>query len=270
MVSSFKLATAVLLATLAMATPHDVHHRHHHIHERSKGGKRGACYDDASLLQPLSHAVSWAYDWNMLADGILPDGVEYVPMLWGSKMFGGWFSSIETALSGGSQYILGFNEPDIQSQANMSPAEAVSAYHNYVTPYAGKATLVSPAVTSAVGPGLGLDWLRQFMDSCSDCNIGALAIHWYGETADDFKNYVSQAIDLGKKYNIDQIWVTEFALSSAMDGGAPAQSAAFLKKVMPWLDKHPNVARYAYFMASDGYLLSGSSLSASGQVYASL
>lgn len=262
---SFKLATAALMATSAIAAPHGAHHQH-----KRSGSKRGAAYNQASLVQPMSEAVSWAYDWNMSPNGLLPLGTEYVPMLWGSKMFGGWGTAIQTALSSGSKYILGFNEPDNPSQANMSPSDAVNSYHNYITPYAGMATLISPGVTNGDGPNQGLNWLKSFMDGCSDCNIGGLAVHWYGTDPEDLKDFVSQAIDLGNQYGISEIWLSEFALTSAINGGGGSQSVDFLQQVLPWLDSQPNLARYAYFMCSDGYLLSGSSsLSPSGEVYAS-
>lgn len=263
---SFKLATAALLATSALAAPHG----HNHHHNKRLANKRGAAYTEPSLVHPVSESVSWAYDWNMLPNGILPTGLEYVPMLWGSKMFGGWGTAIQTMLSSGSKYILGFNEPDMSHQANMSPSDAVSSYLNYITPYAGQATLISPAVSNGNGPTQGLNWLKTFMDSCGECNIGGLAVHWYGDSAEDFKNHVSKAIDLGNQYGISEIWVTEFALNSALSGGDPSKSADFLQQVMPWLDSQPNVARYSYFMCATGYLLdSPNTLSISGQSYAS-
>lgn len=263
MVGFSKFAAAGLLATTAVAAPH----AHQHSHPKRSTSKRGAAYNDVSLIQPLAHSVSWAYDWNMAADGTVPDGVEYVPMLWGSKMFGGWGSAIQTTLASGSKYILGFNEPDISSQAAMDPSDAVQAYKEYITPYAGKATLISPSVTSSNAPGQGLDWMKQFMDACSGCNIGGLSVHWYGNDADDLKSFVQKAIDLGNQYGIDQIWLTEFTLNSAMNGGD--SGASFLQDVLPWLDSQPNVARYAYYMCAEGFLINGGSLSQSGQVYTS-
>ena len=265
MVGFTKLATAGLLATSALAAPHG----HHHSHTKRSTSKRGAAYNDVALIEPVAHAVSWAYDWNMLAMGLVPNGVEFVPMLWGSKMFGGWASAIQTTLASGSKYILGFNEPDNPAQAGMAPSDAVHAYKEYITPYAGKATLISPSTTNSNNPSEGLDWMKQFMDGCSDCNIGGLSVHWYGESADDLKKFVSQAVDLGNQYGIDQVWLTEFTLNSAINGGNPDEAATFLQDVLPWLDSQPNVARYAYFMCAEGYLLSGGSLSPSGQVYTS-
>lgn len=270
MVFFTKLATATLLATSTMAAPKHAHtHNHSHSHLKRGGTKKGAAYNTASAVQPLSHAVSWAYDWNMYSNGQLPGEVEYVPMLWGAKMFGGWVAAIETALGGGSNYILGFNEPDMPGQSNMDPSEAVGYYQNYITPYAGQATLVSPSVTSSTSSGQGLDWLKSFMDSCQGCNIGGISVHWYGSSPDQLKSFVTDAVNFAGKYGITEVWLTEFALTDAMNGGNPEAAAKFLKDVLPWLDSQPAVTRYAYFMCDDGHLLQGSGLSASGEVYAS-
>ncbi|KAI9925133.1 hypothetical protein ASPWEDRAFT_120489 [Aspergillus wentii DTO 134E9] len=274
MVSFTQLISAALLATSALAVPHKMSHSHFH-HQRSSsssGGKRGAAYNDASLVHVLSGSnstVGWAYDWNMAKNGGLPSDIEYVPMLWGAKMFGGWAVAIETALSSGSKYILGFNEPDMSSQASMTADEAASAYKNHITPYSGKAKLVSPSVTNSGSDNMGLSWMKSFLNQCSDCKLSGLAVHWYGESADDFKSFVNDAISLAKNNNMDEVWVTEFALNSDLNGGSTSKSAKFLAEVVPWLESQDTVTRYAYYMCKDGYLLSGNGLSESGQAYLS-
>ncbi|KAL3492214.1 hypothetical protein BJX62DRAFT_203419 [Aspergillus germanicus] len=270
---SFKYLSTALLAASAVAAPHG--HSHQHLHAQKRTGtssKRGAAYNDASLVQQLSNSglVSWAYNWNMYTMGDLPSEVEFVPMLWGTKMFTGWFAAIQTLLSSGSEYILGFNEPDMASQAAMSSSDAASYYRQYISPLSGQAKLVSPAVTNGVGDDVGLDWARNFLDSCTDCGVTALAVHWYGDTADDFKTFVGKATDLAAEYNLAETWVTEFALNSDLSNtGGTQTSSDFLGEVLPWLDEQTAVSRYAYFMCADGYLLKGSELSVSGQKYTS-
>ncbi|KAE8372581.1 hypothetical protein BDV26DRAFT_91006 [Aspergillus bertholletiae] len=269
MVSFTQMITAGLLASAAVAHPHSHQQSHVHVSKRSSS-KRGAAYNDASTVESLSSSggISWAYDWNMVASGSLPSGVEFVPMLWGSKMFGDWFTTIETVLSSGSSYIMGFNEPDMSSQAAMTPSEAAQSYSKYITPYSGKAKLVTPAVTNGGGNDVGLGWMRQFLAACTDCSMSVLAVHWYGASADEFKTFVQEAQELASQYNLSETWVTEFALSSAMSAGSGTQeSTDFLNEVVPWLDKQSGIGRYAYFMCANGYLLDGSSLSASGKAY---
>lgn len=263
MVSFTKLFTAGLVATSTMAAP---------MAKRSTSGKRGAAYNDVSSVSALTSGgtISWAYNWAGSLSGALPSNIEFVPMLWGPKMFGGWVTAIETALSSGSSYILGFNEPDMASQANMSPTDAASYYQTYITPWAGKAKLISPAVTSSTSPGSGLDWFESFIGSCSSCSISGLAVHWYGDTADNFKTFITNAVDTASKHGLTEVWITEFALNSDISGAAdPSATAAFLNEVIPWLDSQTGVARYSYFMCADNYLLSGGTLNQAGQAYVS-
>ncbi|KAJ6149575.1 hypothetical protein N7471_000774 [Penicillium samsonianum] len=264
MVSFTKLFTAGLVATSAMAAPMEA--------KRASSGKRGAAYNDITTVSALTSAgsISWAYNWGGSVSGSLPTNVEFVPMLWGPNFFGGWVTAIESALSSGSSYILGFNEPDMASQANMSPSDAASYYMTYITPYSGQAKLISPSVTSSTDTGAGLSWFESFIGSCSSCGISGLAVHWYGNTADEFKSFVTQAVDTASKYNLSEVWITEFALNADMNGAMDASAtAAFLNEVIPWLDSQTGVARYSYFMCAENYLLSGGTPNQAGQAYIS-
>jgi hypothetical protein len=41
-----------------------------------------------------------------------------------------------------------------------------------------KMYLGSPAVTNGAN-GMGLDWLKAFMEQCDGCDIDFICIHWY-------------------------------------------------------------------------------------------
>jgi hypothetical protein len=268
MVSFLSVFVAGLMATTAFAAP--AAHRHGHVtvpaqlHEKRDSSKRGAAYNDASLVSLITGA-SWAYNWNDVAGGTLPTGVEFVPMLWGTKMFDGWQSAVETALSSGSSHILGFNEPDNSGQAAMSPSDAVNYYKQYITPYAGQAQLGTPAVTNGNGAGIGLDWLSQFLDLCAGtCGQSFIALHWYNDASqfEDLQNHINQALAIGAQHGINKVWLTEFAPQGDTDS-----QVSFLQQALPWLDSQEGVERYAYFMASNGVLVNGGSLSQLGQAY---
>jgi hypothetical protein len=267
MVSFTKLFTAGLVATSAMAAPMEVPRD-----STPPTNKRGVAYNDPAAVHTLasSGGISWAYDWAGSIFGNLPSGIEFVPMLWGTRDFGGWLTTIETALSSGSKYILGFNEPDMPAQANMTPGEAANFYMTHITPFAGKAKLISPAVSSSTNPGMGLSWFESFIGSCSSCGISGLAVHWYGNSADEFKSFVTEAMDTASKNNLDELWITEFGLNADINGITDlGTTTAFINDVVPWLNQQDGVTRYAYFFAADGYLLSGNTLNAAGQTYVS-
>ncbi|KAJ5777254.1 hypothetical protein N7520_000500 [Penicillium odoratum] len=269
MVSFTNLLTAGLLATTTLAVPHNMHK--HKVHKRSTT-KRGAAYNDVSTVDTLasSGTIGWAYDWVYTIDPGLPSGVEYVPMLWGATFFSGWVSAIETILASGSDYILGFNEPDNSAQANMSPSEAAAYYLEYITPYSGSAKLISPAVTSSTTSGEGLSWFEEFMSDCSSCGISGLAVHWYGDSIDDFESFVQQAVSTAAAYSLDEVWVTEFALSADTSGVADQSTTAeFVTQALTFMDAQTNVTRYSYFYCAEDYLLTDGALNSVGEAYAS-
>lgn len=231
----------------------------------SSSGKRGVAYNDASLtdLFASSSEVTWAYNWGSTTSAIA-SGLEYVPMLWGLETndISSWSSIATKAIAAGSTALLGFNEPDYSGQSNLGTAAAAAGWLTYMEPFAGKAKLVSPAVTNGGAP-MGLTWLEGFMSACSSCTIDAVAIHWYnGGTAADFQAYIAQAYAAGGNR---PLWITEFQA-----GGTDAEVQTFLDTMLPWLDASAMVEKYAYFMAATGNLCSSSTaLSSIGSTYVS-
>lgn len=229
----------------------------------SAGGKRGLAYNDASLLSCFSDSreVSWAYNWGSSSNG-LDDGFTFVPTLWGtaSQFTDCWSENAKSAISAGSTHLFSFNEPDHSAQANLGYAAAATAYAQYMNPFKGQAQLCAPAVTNGGGP-MGLTWLKNFLDSCTDCQIDCINVHWYdsAENTEYFKSHIEQAISLA---NGKPIFVSEFGATGSDD-----QIASFLQEVMPWMDSNSNIAGYAYFMVKDGSLISGTEPSSYGTTY---
>jgi hypothetical protein len=206
-------------------------------------------------------------------------------MCWGERFFSTWKSIASKAIANGASNLLAyvapssltlsivltspvcsFNEPDMDSQANMTPSQAAAYYKEYMNPFAGKASLGSPAVTNSGNPGQGLDWLGKFLDACNgECEVDFFAVHWYDASGNFnyFKEYMEKACSLaaGKP-----VWITEFAMINAPQ----EKQAQFIKKAVPWLESQECIARYAYFGVFDGMMIEGSSLSASGKAYADI
>ncbi|KAH8883304.1 hypothetical protein GQ53DRAFT_786937 [Thozetella sp. PMI_491] len=186
--------------------------------------------------------VNWQYNWDSTTSQ-KNSFCEYVPMLWGtgSDHTSVWFDRASYWLAnGGSGHLLGFNEPDLGSQSNLTPQQAADAYRTYMKPFIGRAQIGSPAVTNG-----GYNWLSQFLSLCSDCGINFLAVHWYNDHSlfSDFQNWVNRVCALG---NGKQIWITEFKGYGSVD-----EQSAFLKQAIPWLDNNSCVYRYAYFGVAD-------------------
>lgn len=236
--------------------------------------KRGAAYNDVATVAPLSKTgmISWAYNWAISEPGMLPASVEYVPMLRAPENLHAeeWQESLTQALSAGSKYILGFNEPDRSDQADLTPLNAANLYKEHIASFQNKAKLISPAVSSSTATGQGLEWLEEFMEHCSSCGISGIAVHWYGNSAVEFKSFVTEAINQAASYGISEVWVTEFSLFAAVNGVTDQKtSIEFIQDVTRWLDSQTAVSRYSYFMCAEGYLVSSNSLNGAGQAYTS-
>lgn len=199
-------------------------------------GKRGLAYNDANLANYFSggKAGGWAYNWLSDSSG-LDSSIPYIPMLWGpsSDFTGTWQANAQKGISNGAKYLFSFNEPDMSTQANLSPEAAAAAWKQYMEPFAGQAQLVAPSVTNGPGDTTGVGWLKSFLAACSDCTIDAVAMHWYyaGNPVDTFKEQISEVAALGKG-----VWLTEFGAD-----GSDEDKSAFLGEVLPWLDGNDSV-----------------------------
>lgn len=250
----------------------------------SSSGKRGLAYNPSSgnlNIWSSYDTISWGFNWGDTPQG-LPSKFQYVPTLWGTASVhsGNWDSAVKAATSGssGPTYLMSFNEPDNQGQANMDVASAVAAFNQYMKPYASDSVLLgSPSVTNGAGNNgagipMGIDWLSPFLQQCTGCPVSFASIHWYGcqngcsvaDDVSDFQSHVQSAIEAAVNPATGEkvpVWVTEF--QSFTD------PATFLGEVLPWLDGESGVQRYAYFMATDGIMISGGSVNAVGAKYAS-
>ncbi|CAE7777846.1 U2surp [Symbiodinium pilosum] len=146
--------------------------------------------------------------------------------------------------AGGQQFraLLGFNEPDIHSQAHMNPWHAAAIWPEVeqVARNYGVQTLVSPAMCGDIGKGTS--WMQQFLDACKGCRIDAIAIHSYWCSLDGVRNLVQQYKRFGKK-----IWLTEFACAAPGVDVSMQGQIKFMKDVVPYLEQEDMVEKYAWF-----------------------
>lgn len=195
-------------------------------------------------------------------------GVEYSPLLWAPRsiFLDSWQADVKAAIAAGAKAVLGFYEADQVKGANLSAADAAAAYKQNITDvFAGSVKLGSVSVSNGAASNQGLAYLSQFMSACSACKIDFINIHWFGTydsgAAQRFKDYVDSAWTKFQR----PIWVGEFGFRSLPNPTADQQND-FLKAVLPWLDQHQHVDRYAYYMAKN--MTTGSSLNSVGTTYA--
>jgi RNA polymerase sigma factor (sigma-70 family) len=192
--------------------------------------------------------ASWYYTWSATPAGGIssPAGVGFVPLIWGAAdVNAGTLSQVR----GEGPYLLGFNEPDLAAQSNMSPGQALSLWPQLM---ATGMRLGSPAVAGdAATPG---GWLDQFMSGAAarGYRVNFITLHWYGA---DFATSAAVSQLEGYLEAVHArfhkpIWLTEFALANF--GGSPQtpsrrQQAAFLTAATAMLARLSYVQRYAWF-----------------------
>lgn len=229
-------------------------------------------YGSAGAQDQRENAVNmeWAYNW-----GIEPkhntnkSNFEFVPMIWSGTPSGvqGQINRIfdlEDDYGVHVDYVLGFNEPELPTQANMSVQTALDTWDVMTNAFESTdIKLVSPAVS---GSGAINNWLDPFMDEVenrnadadpnNDLQVDAIAYHFYTV------NYNPQTEATKLLQHIDQlwadydrpIWLTEFAGTSfSLDNPVhsveerTAFNAEFLEILIPEFDARPYVERVAWW-----------------------
>lgn len=242
----------------------------------SGGTKRGAAYNDASLISPLlgtDSKLSWAYNWGSSSDGLsdVSSGLEFVPMLWGEKTLSYWATNAQAAIDAGSKYLLGPNEPDNAAQANMDPATAATFHITNMNPFASKASLGAPSITNSNVAGESVDWLKEWISACNgQCTFDFCPAHWYNTIEAGAENLFTFLSEVSAACGSDKtVWLTEFAPN--VDNPSDAEISAFLETVQDTLDNNATysfVERYSYFYVADGLLVSGGAASSYGNTFA--
>ncbi len=234
--------------------------------------KKGAAFSSTDLIwsnQVAELRPHWNYDWSLTeSTAFQPSNIEFVSMKWGGALLS------ESALAelaqdyadGKIKYLLGFNEPDGEEQANISVEDSLPAWDQLVTV---GAPMVSPATVDPLN-----QWMQDFM-AVRGNDVSYVAMHWYGGiNADAFLAKVDAVYSAYGK----PVWITEFAVADwdaalAVDAveddpatlevdetaaAIPAvenkyseqQVIDFMKTVLPALDENENVFRYSWFSVS--------------------
>ena len=207
------------------------------------GEKKGAAGEGKGSENALQQSgVAWCYNWKPVPTAPLPQGVEFIPMIWGNR-------DIPEIGRVSGKVLLGFNEPDREKQANMTVEEALEIWPKL------EATGMRLGSPAPAGGGARADgWLDRFMAGAKEkgYRVDFVCLHWYGENYDpeaainSLKDYLTAVHERYQK----PVWLTEFALSK-FKNGAPAtvaQQQAFIAKVLPMLDELPFVERYSWFV----------------------
>jgi len=131
---------------------------------KSKKGWAGGDNSDALLVD-----APWNYDWG--AGAVSSSSCEYAPMQWGNGYDGNTINNKQ-----GSTMLLGFNEPDSSSQANMTTTQAINDWTNLqnsglalgspACTDGGYSSWLFPFINAADAAGLRVDVVKQHFYVC--------------------------------------------------------------------------------------------------------
>ncbi|WP_424536056.1 glycosyl hydrolase [Sphaerisporangium viridialbum] len=191
--------------------------------------------------------AGWYYTWSTNHNGVTtPKSAEFVPMIWGAASVTD--ANLAQAKSAGP-YLLGFNEPDMAAQSNMTVDKALSLWPKLME--TGK-VLGSPAV--AYGGNTPGGWLDRFMSGAASrgYRVDFITLHWYGgdfrtdAAVGQLKSYLQAVYDRYHK----PIWLTEYALIDFSKGTrfpSDTQQADFVTASTKMLGSLSYIQRYAWF-----------------------
>ena len=221
--------------------------------EMHKSAKRGVAFNfkQAEDLPLLSPSCSWAYNWgNTQTDEAAlwfdSNEMDYCPMTWNANYSADKIRAYVKAHPK-TQYLLGFNEPNLTDQCNMTPAEA-AAHWGEVVALAKELglQLVSPAMNYGTLSGYSdpVKWLDEFFaqPSVSLDDVCAIAVHCYMSSPSAVKNYIEMFRKYGKP-----VWLTEFCAWDPVPGSVESQMD-YMCAVLNYLEQEPLVERYAWFI----------------------
>lgn len=195
-------------------------------------------------------AATWAYDWSWKLPRSVP-GIEWVPMVWGARaVTPGIISALRRdRVRHRARYLLGFNEPDLRQEANLTPARAAALW-----PALQKTGLI----LGAPAPADWRDgWLSRFMAlaSARHLRIDFLALHFYPDwTKPGAVSTLRRALIRMHSRWHRPVWVTELGTPDTTVWGhtlshpvTPTRAVRYMRQVVAMLDGLPFVQRYAWF-----------------------
>jgi hypothetical protein len=225
--------------------------------------KRGFADTSANFNDLQASNASWYYTWGPTSPNINGYNAMFYPMFWnGGEVTAANVANVNTVAASNAAinptaptYALGFNEPEVSTQANMTVASAISSWQTLSADFTGtNIKLVSPAVSDT---SAGQQWLSGFMSTAKADNlkVDAVAFHWYGvSTPNDpvgaANSFLSRVDSYHNSYGLP-VFITEFAIHDWGGVYTDAQiieaNREFLNVVIPGLESRSYVVGYSWY-----------------------
>lgn len=222
--------------------------------------KRGLAWPVENSLQDIlpftkpSSKTTWIYNWSPHPTPAA-SSLHFTPMQWNHVNI----ETLQTTLLSPSvskpTHILGFNEPELPSQSNLTPEHAAEIWLQYIQPLR-----CAPHNIQAGSPGIssaphGIAWLQKFLSlvRAGGSDVDFYCLHWYGETLGGFYDYLwSTFYQLGGPEGGKKVWVTEFGCTNWSETTPLGREVVeeFARASWKYLDQEVEwVERYAWFGA---------------------
>jgi hypothetical protein len=203
----------------------------------------GANSSMLSKIEPLN--VCWFYNWGITrppSPASIDSSLDYVPMVWGSSLTG--LNNLGNI--GEVHHLLGFNEPDLADQANMTVAAALQRWPQMQAAADARALLLgSPSASH-----YNRQWIVDFMDAVdapgSGLRVDFMTVHWYSAPNADL--LMDNLAWVRNKWGRD-VWLTEFNVArwDGLNTWTQEQTYTFLAEALYRMEKTEWVKRYAIF-----------------------
>ena len=187
-------------------------------------------YERCRVMSELG--LGWYFNWG--ADpGICP-GVDSVPLI--------WCDNIPSQLGGCSLWAGFGNEADIPSQCGKTPTYMASVWANVLSQHPGR-KWVAPNTYS-------IEWADEWLSIISR-KPDALGIHCSEIRGGEgyCEGHWQRAIDLAKKYNIPEVWITEYAYVQ-MSEEPISNAIPVMRRWLDYVDSQSMITRHAWFQLS--------------------
>ena len=212
-----------------------------------KFGKKGlgSCSEATTPAELGRLHLGWYYNWRSFPIIAPVPEVEFVPMFWGAMNVTP--ENLEAVRKSGATHVLGFNEPDMINQSNLTPEECLNLWPKLM---ALDQRLGSPAPANST-------WLDEFMPEAKrrGLRVDFVCLHMYPDISHpDAADWVAKMIeDAHRKFGLP-IWLTECGAADVAAWNhprvckpTPEMARSFLKKLLGVLEGQPFLDRYAWF-----------------------
>ena len=193
---------------------------------------------------------NWAYDWGLDAENEIIYG-QYMPMQWGNIL-----STTPAILRlqpilyarGDSHAVMGFNEPDLPDQSNISEANAAAMWPRLERM---RLPLVGPVPANRLGA-----WRTAYEGLAAEQGLRSdyMAVHWYAGCNNGNPSNIINNLEAVYSAYQKPIWLTEFStidFSGTQTSWSRNDNYNWLAEFMWRAEELPWLKKYSVFQFGD-------------------